>query len=93
MEKVIINNKKEIITNNVFIENRNKVNVTGVTKVVSSNTKSVIVETSNGKMLIDGDNLHIDRLNVDDGVLDVSGSINSVKYAGKNEGLFKRLFK
>ena len=93
MEKVIINNKKEFSNNKVFIDNRSKINVTGVNKVVSSNAKCIMLDTVNGKMVIEGENLHIDKLNVDDGTFDASGTINTAKYVSKNEGMLKRLFK
>ena len=93
MEKVIVNNKKEFSNNKVFIDNRNKISITGVNKVISSNSSSFILDTSNGKMLVDGENLHIDKLSVEEGVFEASGVINAMKYAEKNEGLFKRLFK
>ncbi len=93
MEKVVINNKKEFANNSISIENRSAINVTGVNKVISSNDKSIFLDTVNGKLHIEGENMQIDKLNVEDGIFTALGSINSAKYLGKNEGLFKRLFK
>lgn len=91
MEKVVINNK--FGNNKVYIDNRTKVSLTGVNKVISSNAKCILLDTVNGKTQIDGENLHIDKLSVEEGLFDASGVINSVKYIGKSENLFKRLFK
>ncbi len=93
MEKVVINNKKEFFNNKVYIDDRTAINVTGVNKVISSNEKSIVLETVNGKLHIDGENLQIDKLNVEEGSFTAVGVINGAKYLGKSEGVFKRLFK
>ncbi len=93
MEKVVINNKKEFANNHIGIENRSSISVTGVSKVISSNDKAILLDTVNGKLHIDGEGLQIDKLNVEEGAFTAIGTINGAKYMGKSEGFLKRLFK
>ena len=84
--------------NNITIENRQKITVTGVVDVVSFNEKEVIAKVDETHLTIFGFGLHIGKLDLDDGILVVDGLIGGVEYAEmpdlKNgQGIFSRLFK
>ncbi|MBC8531419.1 sporulation protein YabP [Gehongia tenuis] len=82
----------------VFVENREKVTITGVDDVDSFNEEEVLLITEAGDITIAGEGLHIAKLNLDDGQLIVEGYLYAVEYSdgdtssGKG-GLFSRLFK
>lgn len=71
--------------------------VSGVTDVLSFDEHAVILETEQGLLTIKGKNLHIGKLELSDGEVEMEGNIDSILYSGsrpKQSGsLFKRLFR
>ena len=59
----------------------------------------VLLETDQGMLMIKGDELHVNRLMLDKGEVDVDGKMDSLTYSetsgqsGKNESLLARLFR
>lgn len=96
MENVtnIINDKK-FSTNKVVLDNRGKVVISGVEKALSSNSECIVLRVCGVKLFLGGHNLHIDRLDVETGVLEAQGDFDSIKFGdAKAKGnLFKRMFK
>lgn len=78
----------------IFSKNRECVKLSGVSDVESFDDKSVIMQTSLGRLAIDGEGLHISVLNIQSGEVEVEGKINGVFYidegALKKKGLFSR---
>lgn len=87
--------KKTIKDHNVFISNRKKITLTNVTKALSANQNGVVLQLVGYKAQISGNNLHISKLDMEQGVAEVEGEINGLKYVGANEagGFFKKLIK
>ena len=83
----------------VRMEDRKKVEFTGITDVISFELVKVILESDYGVIVIKGDALHVNKLSVEKGELDVDGRIDSLVYsqnspAGKKgESLVNRLFR
>lgn len=83
----------------VVMENRNRLQMTGITDVVSFDVNKVLLETDYGVMTIKGANLHVSRLTVEKGELDIDGEITAMEYSkahgfdGKGETLLGRLLK
>ncbi len=79
--------------------NRKNCSLTGIVDVIAFDEKEVILETKMGALLIKGEDLHIKRLTLEQGEVDVEGRIDSYIYsgqkdaAGRNESFFARLFK
>lgn len=68
--------------------------VTGVKEVVSFDEMAVLLITSCGQMTIEGEGLHISRLDLDRGEADVDGMIGGIYYSKikeKSGGFFRRL--
>ena len=82
---------------NVIMENRSKVNISGVNDVDSFDEGTIVLFTVLGVLTIKGGDLHINKLNVDTGELMIEGEIDSLTYSeqtgGKGGGLFAELFK
>lgn len=78
--------------------NRKNCSLTGVTDVIAFDDKEVILETQMGTLFIRGQNMHIKRLTLEQGEVDVEGSIDAYMYSGKKamdqkDTLFGRLFR
>ena len=72
--------------------------ITGVNDVLSFDAGEVLLQTEQGILMIRGSELHVNRLSLEKGEVDVDGRIDSLTYsdssAGKSgESLFGRLFK
>ena len=83
----------------ITMENRSRMEMTGITDVISFDLNKVLLETDYGVITIKGSNLHVSRLTVDKGELDVDGEIQSMEYSKasevdkKGESLLGRLLK
>lgn len=83
----------------MHMEERNKLELTGIIDVISFDLNKVILESDYGVITIKGSNLHVNRLSVEKGELDVDGRIDSYaytevnNYAKKGESFVGRLFK
>lgn len=84
---------------NLILENREKLNITGVIDVESFNDECVVVDTELGMLVIRGIDLHINKLNIDNSELGIEGEIVSCEYSeregsrSKGGGFFARMFK
>ena len=78
--------------------NRKNSTLTGVNDVLSFDIHEILLETEQGMLMIKGDDLHVSRLTLDKGEVDVEGKIDSFTYsdvtsaAKKGESLLNRLF-
>ena len=83
----------------LMLNNRKNAAITGVTDVLAFDLHEVLLETSQGMLMIRGDDLHISRLTLEKGEVDVDGRIDSFTYseqsnmAARGESLLARLFK
>ena len=83
----------------ISLNNRRKLNIGGVVDVLSFDVKEVLLETELGMLMIKGADLHIERLTLDKGEVDVEGKIDSLTYSEqdsfvkKSESFFGKLFK
>lgn len=78
----------------VTLINRNNLAITGVEKVVSANSTLVNLVVAGSSMCVDGTNLYVAKLDVDQGVIVLEGTINAIKYGSPKKAPFiKRMFK
>lgn len=83
-------NRVNFKNQNIIIEDRSKIKITGVEQVDSYNETTIVLSTIKGGISIKGEGLNISNLNIDDGSLRISGMINSLTYISK-EGAPKNL--
>ena len=78
----------------VILDNRKKLCITGADDVPGFNEETVSVSTSLGNLIVRGSSLHINKLNLDTGEVEIEGVINSLQYTeSKNSKSFmQRLF-
>lgn len=96
MEKreVKIEDKKGMLT----LENRKKLLLSGVIEVVSLNDEQIMLNTNLGSLTIKGEELKMNKLDVQSGDMLITGLINSCVYVNKEfkkdkESIFSKLFK
>ena len=81
------------------LSNRKSCTITGVTDVLSFDVAEILLETELGMLLIKGQDLHVNRLSLEKGEVDIEGRIDSLTYsepknvAKQSESLLGRLFK
>lgn len=81
---------------NVVIEDRNRISITGVEQVDSFNENTIILLTIKGGITIKGEDLNISKLNLDEGNVRITGLINSFTYNNKelvSKNLISKIFK
>ncbi len=78
------NAKKNNSFQNLFLENREKLNVTGVLDVLSFDDQIIIAETDLGLLTIKGENLKINKLSLDTSDFIVEGYINNLNYSSSS---------
>lgn len=87
-------------THKLTMMNRESCLLTGIRDVLSFDIHEVLLETEQGMLLIKGDDLHVGRLLLDKGEVDIDGRMDSFTYseaAGtgkqKADSLLGRLFR
>ena len=79
----------------LYLENRNGLKLTGVTDVDSFDEETVTAYTDYGCLTVSGTGLHVEELNLESGLLEVTGEIVALVYSNrkkKRKNVFKRLF-
>ena len=83
----------------LVVNNRKTSMVTGVLDVLSFDLNEILLETEQGMMMVKGSDMHVNRLNLEKGEVDLSGTIDSIAYSdahiqGKQgENIFSKLFR
>ena len=72
------------VIQNLVLENREKLSISGVLDVLSFDDQIVIVETELGLLTVKGENLRINKLSLDTTEIIVEGSVFSLSYSDKN---------
>lgn len=87
------------VIQNLILENRGKLSVSGVLDVLSFDDQVIIIETELGLLTIKGENLRINKLSIDTSEVIVEGDISSMNYSDnknieKSKGsLISKIFK
>lgn len=67
--------------------------LTGVREVISFDECSVLFQTTCGQMTVEGEGLHVSRLDLDRGEADIAGAVTGLYYSKVRErgnGFFRR---
>ena len=68
------------------LKNREKLMLDGVFEVVSFDEESVILKTALGRVVVEGEGLHVTKLLLDCGEVNIEGSIRAILYDEEREG-------
>ncbi|MCY6356594.1 sporulation protein YabP [Clostridium sp. ZS2-4] len=93
--------KKENIENkksNLTLENRKKLVLSGVVEVISFDDRSIILDTTLGTLTVRGQDLKMNKLDVQNGDIVILGQVNSCIYTTTEskkdkESIIARLFR
>jgi len=81
---------------NVIIENRKSLNISGVKDVSNFDDETILLDTELGRMTVKGEGLHIESFNANTGDLTATGKVHAVVYmsdAKQNGSFFSRVFR
>lgn len=89
---------KRTAVHKVIMNGRRTAAITGVSDVLSFDAKEVLLETDMGLLMIRGEELHVNRLTLEKGEVDVDGKLDSFVYSDKGmetpeASFLKRLFR
>ena len=77
------NSNSSSLMQNLVLENREKLSISGVNDVLSFDDQIVILETGLGLLTVKGENLRINKLSLDSEEVIVEGEINNLSYSEK----------
>lgn len=81
--KIISQNNSNIIQN-LILESREKLTITGVVDVLSFDDQIVIVDTQLGLLTVKGEDLRINKLSIDSSEVVIEGEIFNLGYSEEN---------
>ena len=83
----------------MMLMNRKTCNLGGVVDVLSFDLNEILLETDMGMLMIRGSEMHVTRLSLEKGEVDIEGTVDSLTYsentsfAGKSESFLSKLFR
>ena len=88
---------KNKMAHSLILDNRKSLSISGVSDVDSFDEQVVVAYIEQGELIIKGNGLHINRLNIESGDLQIEGKIDSLSYSDNKSnikgGFLSRLFK
>ena len=87
------------VIQNIILENREKLSITGVNDVLSFDDQVIILETDLGMLTVKGENLRVNKLSIDTSEVIVEGEIFYLSYSDrdrekeKNNSFISKIFK
>lgn len=72
------------IIQNIILENRKKLSISGVNDVLSFDDQVVIVDTELGLLTVKGENIKITKLSLDTAEVIIEGEISNLSYSQNN---------
>ena len=90
---------KIIKAHKITLNNRKTGSFTGILDVISFDISEILLETEQGMLNVKGKDLHVNRLNLEKGEVDIEGTIHAFTYSQiptsmkKPDGLFGKIFK
>ena len=80
------------VIQNLILENRGKLSISGVLDVLSFDDQVVILETELGLLTVKGENIRINKLSIDTSEVIVEGDISSLAYSDRESEKTKGTF-
>lgn len=82
----------------LVLQNRSSGSITGIADVVSFDDSAIVLDTDMGLLTIRGKDLHVSRLTLEKGEVDIQGQVESMAYSSNEsfrksgESFLARLF-
>ena len=96
---LLVEERQQQRSHRLLFNNRRTGTVSGVTDVISFDIAEILLETEQGMLTIKGADLHVNRLTLEKGEVDIEGRIDSMAYSEGTDfqkagaSLLGRLFK
>lgn len=90
-----IEERNRSVGHTLVLEGRGRLSITGVTDVQNFDEEIVTMETTEGVLAVRGEQLHVERLSLENGELVLTGEIQALEYnedAMTRGGWFSRIF-
>ena len=71
------------VIQNLILENRGKLSISGVNDVLSFDDQVVMVETELGLLTVKGENIRINKLSIDTSEVIIEGDVSYLAYSDK----------
>lgn len=90
------NNKHQ---HKLTLHNRKDCSISGVVDVLSFDVSEILLETEQGMLMIRGSGLHVTRLTLEKGEIEIDGKVDSLTYSehgphgGSDTSFLAKLFK
>ena len=88
--------KKSMGAHNLILEERGSLTVTGVEDIDSFDDQTVVIYTGLGELTVRGNQLHIERIDLQAGELELQGQVDALTYADQpavRGRFFARIFR
>ena len=79
--------------NSITLTDKSMLSILGVTKVSSVSPSEISLEIEGDGLVVTGANMEVLTLDVENKMLSVNGTINSIKFVSPKVPLLKRIFK
>lgn len=83
----------------LLLTNRKSCTLSGIVDVLSFDLNEILLETDQGMLMMKGSDLHVNRLTLEKGEVDISGRIDSLTYSDEaktmknGESFLARMFR
>lgn len=84
---------EEQLPHKLQLDGRQKLTMTGVTEVVSFEETAVVLQTSLGTLIVQGQGLQLKTLSLDGGQVAVNGTVSALVYEEPRQSGWRRLFR
>ena len=84
---------EEHLPHKLQLSERKALSMTGVTEVVSFDETAVVLQTSLGLLIVQGQQLQLKNLSLEGGQVAVDGSISALSYEEPRQSGWRRLFR
>lgn len=88
--------QRKFENSDVVLRNRSNLSLSGLESVYEVTQTRLQLLVAGSNMAVVGENLSVTKLDVESGIIEVTGIISSITYTGevaKNKNIFKRIFK
>jgi sporulation protein YabP len=68
------------IPHDIILNSRNKLSINGIKEIVNFDENTVSLKTVCGDLIIDGEDIHINVLNIEKGEIEMNGKITGLTY-------------
>lgn len=85
------------IPHDIILNSRNKLSINGIKEIVNFDENTVSLKTVCGDLIIDGEDIHINVLNIEKGEIEMTGKITGLTYydhvGNERHSLLSKIFR